>query len=119
MTLRVENIERAHLAWLAAAVCVAAAGAWGSPRSLLAGGTVMAVNFWLLRHIVVRLVGARSPRRTGVVMGLLLAKFAVFMGLLAGVMWRVPIDAASFAAGTTLLFVACVGECVRGEWARV
>ena len=37
-------------------------------------------------------------------------KFGLFLGLLAALFWRLPIEGMSFALGVTLLLVACVLE---------
>jgi len=88
---------------------------WLSAWSVLLGGAVMGVNFWLMRQLLRRLVGGSggSVCRTPVVIGLVIAKFSIFMGLLALLFWRVPLDAISFGVGATLLLIACVVAALR------
>ena len=109
MSLRLEDIERLHLGLLAVVVGLAAITGWLSAGSVLLGGGVMGVNFWLMRHLFQRLfIPDDSVRRTPLVVALVIAKFSIFMGLLALLFWRVPLDAISFAVGATLLLIACV-----------
>jgi len=91
----------------------------GAPGSLLLGGIVMGVNFWLLRLVtnVLRpsVLEAGKPGRVALAIAALTLKFALFLGLLGLLFWRVPIDGLSFAVGVTLLLVACLLEVARGE----
>jgi hypothetical protein len=119
MAVRLEDIERLHLGLLAGAVLLAAATPWLSPSSVLLGGGVMAANFWLMRQMARRLLGADRGRRPGVVVALLIGKFSLFLGLLGLLFWRVPLDPAAFGAGATLLLVACVVGAVRHQPERV
>ena len=48
----------------------------------------------------------------------MLLKFGLFLGLLGMLLWHVPIEGMSFAAGVTLLLVACVLEALRDELRR-
>lgn len=113
MTLRLENVERVHLALLGAAGALAFVTQWISPWSLLLGGAVMGANFWLMRQLFRRLLTTNRAGRIGAVVGLAVAKFALFMGLLALLFWRVPLDALAFGVGATILLVACVAEALR------
>jgi hypothetical protein len=116
MPIRLEQIERLHLALLAAAVCGAHVTGWFGPGSVLFGGAVMGANFWLLKQMVRRLVmvGERG-RRVWVVLALMIGKFLLFMGLLGLLFWRVPLDPMGFAVGATVLLVACVVVAVRSQ----
>lgn len=107
MGLRLQDIERLHLELLAAAVCAAYVSGWVAPVSLLLGGAVMGANFWLMRQLATRLV-APGRRRPEVVLGLMLAKFSIFIGLVGLLFWRVTIDPLAFGIGASLLLVACV-----------
>ena len=80
------------------------------------GGGVMGANLWLMRQFVPRLLGD-GRWRGGVVVGLILGKFSLFMGLLGLVFWRVPLEAVSFSVGASLLLFACLAEAVRHSWA--
>src|SRR5215470_6857891 len=102
-----QNVERWHVGLLVLAVATAALTAWVSPLSLFLGGAVMGVNLWAMGQIFRRLVRPAEEQRTTLVLGLLVLKFALFLGLLAGLFWRVPIDPLGFAAGVTVLLVAC------------
>jgi hypothetical protein len=116
MNLRLEDVERLHLGLLALAVGLAAlTGGWLSPWSVLLGGGVMAVNFWLMRQLFARLVAGGAQRPGWVVVALAVAKFALFLGLLGLLFWRVPLDAISFAVGATQLLIACVVAALRPQ----
>jgi hypothetical protein len=115
MNLRLEDVERLHLGLLALAVGLAALTDWLSPWSVLLGGSVMAVNFWLMRQLFARLVAGGAQRRGWVVIALAVAKFALFLGLLGLLFWRVPLDAIGFAVGATQLLIACVVEALRHQ----
>ncbi len=112
MGLRLQDIERLHLGLLAGAVCAAYVSGRLAPWSVLLGGAVMGANFSLMRHLATRLF-APQRRRPEVVLGLVLAKFSVFLGLLALLFWRVPLDPLAFGVGATLLLVACVATALR------
>lgn len=114
MGLRLQDIERLHLGLLAAAVCGAYASGWLGPGSVLAGGAVMAANFWLMRQLGARLL-TPERRQPAIVLGLMLAKFSVFLGLLALLFWRVPLDPLGFGTGATILLIACVVAAVRAR----
>jgi len=107
-----QDIERLHLWLLAAAVCAACLVGQRAALSLLFGGGVMGVNFWLLRQLSGRLFTAEQ-RRPEVVLGLMLIKFTLFIGLLGLLFWRVPLDPLAFGIGATLLLVACVVSALR------
>ncbi len=113
------RIGRIHVGLLGAIGGVAVATQWIEPVSLLLGGTVMGVNFYLLRLIsnVLR-ADAFDPAKRGRValaVAAFVLKFGLFIGLLAALFWRVPIEGMSFAVGVTLLLVACVLEVARQE----
>lgn len=114
MGLRLQDIERLHLAMLAAAAVAAAVSGWLSAISLLGGGAVMGGNFWLLRQITARLF-TPEQRNRGVVVTLMLLKFSIFIGLLAALFWRVPLDPLAFGVGATLLPLACVTAALRRQ----
>ena len=113
MALRLEDIERLHVGLLATATALAQATAWVSAWSVLLGGAVMGANFWLMRQLSRRLLAPGGGRRPAVVVGLLLAKFSLFMGLLGLLFWRAPIDPLGFGVGATMLLVACVAAALR------
>jgi len=113
MNSRLREIERLHLGLLAVAACVAYLSGWLAPASILLGGAVMLVNLRLLSALVARLV---SPARAGspaTVLAIMLAKLLVSVGLLALLIWRVPIDVMAFALGATILLVAITLSSLR------
>jgi hypothetical protein len=107
MGLRLQDIERLHLGLLGVAVCAAYASGRLAPLSVLLGGAVMGANFWLMRQLATRLV-APGRRRPAVVLGLMLAKFSLFIGLVGLLFWRVTLDPLAFGIGASMLLVACV-----------
>src|SRR5574340_600031 len=120
-------IDLSRILWVYAGLVGAGGGLsyvthWGAPGSLLLGGAVMGLNFWLLRLAtnVLRptVLNAARPGRSAVAIGALSLKFAVFLGLLGLLFWRVPIEGMSFAVGVTLLLVACLVELARAEKCR-
>lgn len=113
MTARLRDIERLHLGLLAGVVCAVWLTGWLSAPSVLLGGAVMGVNFWLMRQLAARLLVPARVEQPGLVMLFMVAKFALFVGLLALLFWRVPVGGVSFAAGATLLLVASVLTTLR------
>ena len=94
----------------------------GEPGSLLLGGTLMGANFWLLRLLTGAVCrGAADPakgRYAGLAIGSMVLKSLLFLVLLGGLFVRLPIEGMSFAAGVTLLLVACVIEAAYTDIAR-
>jgi ATP synthase I chain len=109
--MNLERIEIFHIAALGAAAIVAAATGWLHVGSLLFGGIVMLANFRLLKEIVRRAL--RPGKGQALAFVLFAAKFGLFLGLLALVFWRVPVEGISFAVGVTLLLACCVVEALR------
>ena len=113
------RILKFHLGLLGTTAALAYASRWAEPASVLLGGLVMGVNFWLLRIITnVLRPGGLDPSKRGRVMLAVAAmtlKFGLFLGLLAALFWRLPIEGMSFALGVTLLLVACLLEVGRNE----
>jgi len=110
VAVQLEQIERVHLVLIVVTAAASWATGWFGPGSVALGGLVMAANVWLLKRIAGRvLTPASATQRPGVVLLLVLAKFSIFLGLLALLFWRVPLDPMGFAVGATLLLVACVG----------
>ncbi len=117
-SFRLEDVERLHLALLGSAVLAAVLLPWPKPGSVLAGGAVMGLNVWLMKGIVRRLLRAEGPQGVGTAMILLLLKFALLLGLLGLLFWRVSLDGMSFALGITLFLVAAVVEAVRASFSN-
>jgi hypothetical protein len=113
MSLSAREIERLHLQLLAAAVAIAVLTQWVSGWSLFLGGAVMGANFWVMHRLFDRLLDPRRRPQPALVMGLLLVKFSLFLGLLAFLLWRFPLDGVGFGIGVTVLLVACVAAALR------
>jgi len=113
------RIGKFHVGLLAGVGALAYATHWAEPGSVLLGGLVMGVNFWLLRIITnVLRPGSLDPSKHGRValaVAAMTLKFGLFLGLLAALFWRLPIEGMSFALGVTLLLVACLLEVGRNE----
>lgn len=113
MNPRLREIERLHLGLLAAAACAAYLSGWLAPGSILLGGAVMLLNLRLLSALVARLVTPAAAARPGVVAALMLGKLGLFIGAVALVVWRLPVDALGFAVGATTLLVAITLSSLR------
>lgn len=79
-----------------------------SAWSVLFGGAVMGLNFWILRKFFGYLLSPDGHRRAPTVVVLGVAKQLVFFGLVGLLFWRVALDAIAFAIGVTMLMIACV-----------
>ena len=114
------RIGKLHVGLLAGSGGVAYATRWVDPGSLILGGAVMGLNFWLLRLIGKLLqpgtLDAGKRGRAALAVAAFVLKFGLFIGLLAALFWRAPIEGMSFALGVTLLLVACVIEAAGQEW---
>src|SRR5262249_9055600 len=119
MAVELRRIGKLHLGLLGAAGAVAYGTRWVEPGSLLLGGAVMGLNFWLLRGItsVMRpdLLDPGKRGRVALAVTAFVLKFGLFIGLLAALFWRLPIEGMSFALGVTVLLVACVLEVMGQE----
>ena len=113
MNSRLREIERLHLGLLGVAVCAAYLSGWLAPASVLFGGLVMLINLRLLSSLVARLASPDRAGSPGVVLALLLGKFAVFLVLVALLFWRAPIDVMAFALGATMLLLAITFSSLR------
>ena len=120
MAVDLTRITKLHVGLVGATSTLAYATHWGEPGSLVLGGAVMGANFWLLRLMTNFLRPSPSPtaarRRAALAVAAMTLKLGLFLGLLGLLFWRVPIEGMSFAAGVTLLLVACVFEVARQEW---
>lgn len=119
MAVDLTRIGKLHVGLVGATGGVAYATHWMEPGSVLLGGAVMGANFYLLRLIAWLLrPDAFDPEKRGRValaVAAFVLKFGLFLGLLAALFWRLPIEGMSFALGVTLLLVACVLEAARQE----
>ena len=119
MAVDLRRVAKIHVAALAVACGAAYATAWADPGSVLVGGAVMGANLWLLKLIAAALAPSPtdepSAGRTVLAVLALLLKFGLFLGLLAMLFVRLPIDLVGFAIGVTCLLVACVIAALAGE----
>ncbi|MCS6927244.1 MAG: hypothetical protein NZ578_15245 [Candidatus Binatia bacterium] len=110
MDKTLEKIESLNIAL----VCSSALLGWATgivhAPSLVLGGAVMQVNFWLLKKIVRAMLapGAGRTNRRKRVAVWLMAKGALLLLLLSALFVRYPVRAGSFAIGASLLLLACV-----------
>ena len=108
------RIELWHVILLAALLATLGQSKFLDPTSLIAGGVFMGVNFLLLAYGIAWILGPLAGKgrvKTGV--GLLILKFAIFLGLLSTLFFRFNLDAVSFAAGFSTLIIAIVLETIR------
>jgi hypothetical protein len=68
-----------------------------------------------MHRLFERLLDPHRRPQPALVMGLLLVKFSLFLGLLAFLFWRLPLDGVGFGIGVTLLLVACVTAALRHQ----
>ena len=119
MAVDLTRIGKIHVGLLGATGGVAYATHWVEPGSLLLGGAVMGANFYLLRLIAALLrpetLDQQQRGRIILAVAAFVLKFGLFLGLLAALFWRLPIEGMSFALGVTLLLVACVLEAIRQD----
>ncbi len=111
MILRTVSLNRVTAETVILTVLVAgsaAATGLADPISIGAGATFMLVNFCLLRMLVSRLTVPGASKTSGLI--ILGGKFALFLLLITGVVFRLPVDPGSFALGTAMLLVASVLE---------
>lgn len=113
MNLRAQDILKLHLELVGIVAAVALLVPALSAASVVTGGVVMGANFWLMGQIMRRALDPGQTRHPALVAGLLLGKFSLFLGLLALLFWRAPIEPLSFGLGATLLLVACVFAALR------
>ena len=108
------RIELWHVILIAALLATLGQSKFLDPTSLIAGGVFMGVNFLLLAYGIAWILGPLAGKgrvKTGV--GLLILKFAIFLGLLATLFFCFNLDAVSFAAGFSTLIIAIILETLR------
>ena len=111
--MKLERIELLHVVLLGGVALATVATGWLHAGSVLLGGVLMAVNFWVLKRLVQRALRPGNGR-AGALM-LLSSKFLLLLGVIAIVLPRVPFDPASFAVGVTMLLAACTIEALRAN----
>lgn len=122
MAVDLRRVAKVHGALLLLVAATAYATQWVEAGSVLLGGAVMGANLWLLSLIA----GALTPSpeaepgrgKTALAIGALVLKFGLFLGLLAMLFWRLPIDVVGFAVGITVLLIACVVATLFGAGAK-
>lgn len=108
MSPTLQQIQRVHAVLVLGVAALAFASGLLSGWSVLFGGAVMGLNFWILRRFFGYLLSPDGHRRAPTVVALGIAKQLVFFGLVGLLFWRVDLDAVAFAIGVTILMVACV-----------
>ena len=81
------------------------------PWALLIGALFMGVNFCLLSfgiRLVLKPFSSKGRIKTGI--ALLIAKMALFLGVISALLFRIRLDPLSFTLGFTSLLVAIVAE---------
>lgn len=117
------RVGKLHIGLVGGAAGFAVVGGLGDAASVVLGGAVMGVNLWLMRIIAGAMMQgsgvSASGHRAGLAVVAIVLKFGLFLGLVAALFTRLPIEGMSFAVGVTLLLAACVVEGVRGAVAQV
>lgn len=118
MEATLARVGKLHIGLVGGTAGVAAATGIGDPVSVVLGGAVMGANIWLLRVMtdafLHRSGAGDGGRGVGLAVGAIVLKFGLFLGLVAALLGRLPIEGMSFAVGVTLLLAACVIEGMRG-----
>ncbi len=108
MDRSIEKIERLNLFFIA----IGAVVGWGTgllhAPSVVLGGAVMGVNFWLLKKLVRSLLSRPGERAKARAALWLIGKGAFFLVLLSTLFFRFSIQGGSFVVGVSLLLLACV-----------
>ncbi len=104
----IERIERLNFLL----VGVSAIVGWGTgllhPLSVILGGVVMGVNFWLLKKLLRSLLSQPGERAKARAALWLIGKAAFFLILISALFLRFSIQGGSFIVGISLLLLACV-----------
>jgi small-conductance mechanosensitive channel len=107
----IEKIERLNLVLLGACTVLAGVTGWLHAPSLLLGGGVMQLNFWLLKKIVRLLVipsTVKEKRGRRRAVAIFSGKVLLFLALLSGLFLQYPVQPWSFLAGVSLLLITCM-----------
>lgn len=111
MDTTIEKIERLNLILLGVCGVLVGIFGWLHLPSLLLGGGVMQLNFWLLKKIVRALIvpaAVQKSKRTLRALIVFLGKILLSLVLLSGLFLHYPIQVWSFMAGVSLLLVTCM-----------
>ena len=105
-----EKIERLNIVLLGLSAGFGWLLGYGHVFSLILGGIVMQGNFWLLKKLVRHALSPASQSWAGKSRAGLwfVAKSVFFLGVLSVLLARYPVHGQSFAAGVSLLLLACV-----------
>ena len=108
MDRSIERIERLNVLL----VGVGAIVGWGTGLlhgpSVVLGGAVMGVNFWLLKKVVRGLLSRPGGRAKVRALFWLVGKAAFVLFLLSALFFRFSIQGPSFVVGVSLLLLACM-----------
>ena len=114
MMVDLRRIATIHVTLVLLATGAIAVSGVGDATSVLFGGAVMGGNVWVL-WLMARAMGAgvvdpsKRGRATLAALGFIL-KTGLFIGGIALVFWRLPIEMISFVVGVTCFLIACVFE---------
>ena len=110
MQTTIEKIEQLNILLIGLGAGIRWATEYVHVPSLIVGGVVMQVNFWLLKKVVrtalspsAHDVGGKSRAPIWFV-----AKGLFFLALLSALFIRYPVHGQSFAIGVSLLLLACM-----------
>ncbi len=109
--MMIEKIERWHLVLLGGCAVLMGVTGWLHVPSVLLGGGVMQLNFWLLKKIVRALIvpaALQEKRATWRAVVVVLGKVALSLVFLGGLFWRYPIEVWGFMVGVSLLLLTCM-----------
>ena len=107
----IEKIERWHLVLLGAFAALMGVTGWLHAPSVLLGGGVMQLNFWILKKIVRALVvptALQQKKGAWRTIVIVFGKLTLSLLLLGGLFWRYPIEVWGFLAGVSLLLLTCM-----------
>lgn len=111
----IEKIERVNLILVGICTILVGLTGWLHAPSFLLGGSVMQLNFWLLKRIVRTLIVPSTlaeKRGTLRAVVVFVGKVLLSLLLLGGLLLHYPVttwlDAWSFLAGVSLLLVTCM-----------
>ena len=108
-TVRIERIWKTTILLTVVLAVLCRALGVGDSVSLLFGGAVSIANFHLIRFLVSRLM---SPAAGGNLALIVALKFLLLLTLVAIALKRLPLDLASFLAGTGTIVVAIVLDAI-------
>ncbi len=110
MQTTIEKIERLNILLIGLGAGISWATEYVHVPSLIVGGVVMQVNFWLLKKVVRTALSPSAHDGGGKSRAPIwfVAKGLLFLALLSALFIRYPIHGQSFAIGVSLLLLACM-----------